>query len=98
MVVSAVVAYNIQVHSYHAHSYHRGRESATAHNSKKVFATDILKRCINCSTIQKGFTALHAAARSGHSEVVKLLLTAGASIDIPGKVYTYAILHSILIL
>ena len=69
-----------------ARSYHSGRENGTAHNSQKPFATDILKRCVNCSTIQKGITALRTAARSGNSEVVKLLLTAGASTDIPDKV------------
>ena len=43
----------------------------------------------HCSTVhcpQKGHTALHAAAGEGHSEIVKLLLIAGAATDIRNKV------------
>ena len=49
----------------------------------------LLIKKINCSTVhcsQDGHTALHYAAREGYSEIVKLLLTAGAATDIPDKV------------
>ena len=35
---------------------------------------------------QFGYTALHFAAKKGHSEIVKLLLKAGAVTDIHDKV------------
>ena len=52
-------------------------------------AASVIKRCISCSTVhcpQMGYTALHYAAGKGHSETVKLLLTAGAATDIHNKV------------
>lgn len=49
---------------------------------QKVLTTNVNLQCP-----QKGYTALHAAATFGHSEIVKLLLTAGAA-DVPDKVYS----------
>ena len=49
----------------------------------------MLQRGEYCSTVhcpQMGHTALHYAADKRHSEIVKLLLTAGAATDISDKV------------
>ena len=39
--------------------------------------------------LQLGDTALHRAARSGHCDVLRLLIDAGMSVDIKGQVSWY---------
>ena len=41
---------------------------------------------LTCALIQDGYTALRTASFNGHTDVVRLLVTRGATVDIKDKV------------
>ena len=57
------------------------------YNTILIYLTYVLiSMCWGYFNLQNGWTALHEAACSGHTEIVTALLAKGASIDIQDKV------------